>query len=126
MNKTTTDLPIYRSDEQKSLDRLRRTVILNDFLRRYFVGGKVVVSSWVECLDEETFSEVIREVQDFKDFSEDNDPYGEHDFGSVTVRGKRYFWKIDYYDKDMNGHSEDKSNPVVTERVLTIMRAEEY
>lgn len=126
MRKEKKDQPVYHTEEDKHLESLRRTVIMNDFLRRYFIGGRVVVSPWVECLDEETFLEVIRKVQTFDNFSEDNDPYGEHDFGKVKVRGKRYFWKIDYYDSDFNGHSEDKSDPSVTERVLTIMRAEEY
>jgi hypothetical protein len=27
-----------------------------------------------------------------------NDPYGEHDFGSFELAGEKFFWKIDYYD----------------------------
>ena len=29
----------------------------------------------------------IRKVVDFDDFNEDNDPYGEHDFGSFELAG---------------------------------------
>lgn len=29
----------------------------------------------------------------FADFSEDNDPYGEHDFGTLALFGARLFWK---------------------------------
>jgi hypothetical protein len=43
--------------------------------------------------------EIFVKVRDFVDFTEDNDPYGEHDFGSFTVSGVKIFWKIDYYDE---------------------------
>jgi len=41
-------------------------------------------------------------VRAFDDFTDDNDTWGEHDFGSVDEGGVRCFWKIDYYTK---GHS---------------------
>lgn len=56
----------------------------------------------------------------------DNDPYGEHDFGSLIVDGNKVFWKIDYYDKGMQYASPDPANLSVTVRVMTIMLADEY
>jgi hypothetical protein len=65
-------------------------------------------------------------VRDFAAFTPDNDPHGEHDFGGITLQSVRYLWKIDYFDRSMTLHSPDPSDPDVTSRVLTIMRADEY
>jgi hypothetical protein len=35
-------------------------------------------------------------------------------------------FKIDYFDKALTEHSPDPAYPSVTERVITIMLAEEY
>jgi hypothetical protein len=69
----------------------------------------------------------IREaVESFDAFTEDNDPYGEHDFGAFRHGGHHIFWKIDYYNPDLTGGSEDPGDPSKTCRVLTIMLACEY
>jgi hypothetical protein len=47
-------------------------------------------------------------------------------FGSFEVEGETIFFKIDYFDKSLTHHSPDPSDPSVTERVITIMLAEEY
>jgi Protein of unknown function (DUF3768) len=54
------------------------------------------------------------------------DPHKEHDFGSYKVGDRTVFWTIDAYNKAMDGGSEDPADPEQTERVLTIMLAEEY
>ena len=62
----------------------------------------------------------------FDRFTEDNDPHGEHDFGSFKHRGQTIYWKIDYYDLLLKYGSDDPSDPTCTRRVLTILLAEEY
>jgi len=69
---------------------------------------------------------VLNRVREFDQFSPENDPYGEHDFGAVEVQGETYYWKIDYYDLALCFHSPDPANPAVTRRVLTIMHSSEY
>jgi len=34
-------------------------------------------------------------LRDFSDFTPDDEPYGEHDFGAFDLDGVRLFWKID-------------------------------
>lgn len=70
--------------------------------------------------------EIYRRVHGFDSFTPDNDPYGEHDFGSFDVDGKTIFWKIDLYDEDLTFGSPNPEDPNVTTRVLTISLAEEY
>ena len=69
---------------------------------------------------------ILKAVQAFDKFSPDNDPHGEHDFGVIAHEGERVFFKIDYYDKNLEGGSEDPADPAQTTRVLTIMLAHEY
>lgn len=70
--------------------------------------------------------EVMVAVKEFTDFSGDNDPWGEHDFGAVSVAGEKVFWKIDYYNLDLSAGSENPANEGLTHRVLTVMLASEY
>ena len=68
----------------------------------------------------------VSRVVSFDDFTDDNDPYGEHDFGAFTYSGEKLNWKIDYFDNAMKYGSPDPRNANVTKRVLTLMLAEEY
>ena len=104
----------------------RRIAELNDGLRRTFEGGLVVRTPGVEALGPELVARVQGEVRAFAAFTEDNDPYGEHDFGSLEVDGRRLFWKIDCHDRQARYGSPDPADPGVTLRVLTVMLAEEY
>jgi Protein of unknown function (DUF3768) len=99
---------------------------LNDDFRRTFIGGAVMITAGVDAVPEERRRVLLRRVRDFDKFDLENDPYGEHDFGCVEDSGTRYFWKIEYYDREMTGHSPDAADPSVTTRVLTVMLAEEY
>jgi len=69
---------------------------------------------------------IVESVKNFRDFTPDNDPYGHHDFGSFGLNDLVIFWKIDYYDINMEYGSEDPSNEDETTRVLTILLIDEY
>jgi len=101
---------------------------LNDALRTSLSGdlGRVVVTSGVAYLDADTLAQILNAVRTYDQFHEDIDPYGEHDTGRFTVCCEDYYWKIDYYDSNLEFRSTDPADPLVTIRVLTIMRVDEY
>jgi hypothetical protein len=99
---------------------------LNDAFRKSMAGGKVFLTAGVDALPSDVRAMVIRRVATFADFTADNDPHQEHDFGSFTLAGHKFFFKLDYYDLAMEFGSEDPADPSKTTRVLTIMLAEEY
>jgi len=92
----------------------------NDLFRTTFFPflGKLIFTDSVAS--DPNRERIITAVREFNTFNEDNDPHGEHDFGRFTVEGEKFFWKIDYYDSNYEFFQEDGN------RVLTIMRAEEY
>ncbi len=60
-------------------------------------------------------------------FASQRSSFEEHDFGAFEADGRAIFFKIDYHhDKSLTCHSPDPYDPSVTERVITIMLAEEY
>jgi hypothetical protein len=99
---------------------------LNDNLRKTFTGGRLLLTPGISGLEPEHLNGILSEVRTFQNFSQDNDPWSEHDFGAFDFNGVRYFWKIDYYAPDLRQGSEDPSDPARTCRVLTVMRADEY
>jgi hypothetical protein len=115
-----------RTSAQQTAEYRAKVAALNDTFRQSFQGGRAFMTAGVADLPSDTQAMALREVATYTDFGEDNDPWGEHDFGAFDVAGRKFFWKIDYYDKDMRYGSEDPADPEETTRVLTIMLAEEY
>jgi hypothetical protein len=83
---------------------------LNDSFHKTGDGGSFLITRGVAQLAEEERRDLIRKVMLFNAFDERNDPYDEHDFGKIIQGGAMYFWKIDYYNQDMTGGSEDPSD----------------
>lgn len=99
---------------------------LNDRLRQNFSQGTAVITNGIAALGAEAVARIVKTIAVYDDFCHANDPYEEHDFGAFEADGHTVFFKIDYYDKNMEFHSLDPADPTVTERVITIMLAEEY
>lgn len=91
------------------------------------VPGQLMMTAGIAALPGEVQAELVIAIMAFDDFNEDNDPHGEHDFGTIhhPVAGK-VFWKIDLFDNDLEFYTADPTDPSQTMRVLTIMLAEEY
>lgn len=92
------------------------------------VQGCFVMTSGIAALSPEDQICICAEVRNYADFTEDDDPYGEHDFGSIDYKNVgKLFWKIDYYsDSYCTSGSETPSDPNQSYRVLTTMLASEY
>lgn len=97
---------------------------LNDAFRSGSGSGRLYITTGL--VGRSDLDEILAKVKSFKDFTDGNDPYGEHDFGSFEQSGALIFWKVDYYDLNLRNGSPDPGNPAVTTRVLTVMLAEEY
>lgn len=114
------------NDSRRQRERANLIARLNDAFRQTFVGGAVMMTAGVVALGSQKQALILQAVRGFSDFPPSDDPYGEHDFGALTVCGERLFFKIDYYDPSMTAGSQDPGDPDVTRRVLTIMLASEY
>lgn len=99
---------------------------LNDNFRKTFTGGQVLLTAGINAKPTDDVAGILSMVRSFNKFTPDNDPYGEHDFGSFDYKDDKIFWKIDYYGLNNQYLSANLDDPNITNRVLTIMLAEEY
>ena len=111
--------------------RAKQIAELNDALRHdpgTGENGRIVMTRGVSVLGIPFTMQALAKLKAFDTFTNDNDPYGEHDFGSFELDGHKLFWKIDYFEKgtDYMAGAETPKNPATTDRILTIMQAEEY
>jgi hypothetical protein len=93
---------------------------LNDEFRRN--THRIVLTPGVLALED--FPALVDAVRKFDQFTPDNDPHGEHDYGSMMWHEEKTLWKIDYYDPDYQYWCDPLSPEC--RRILTIMFAEEY
>lgn len=109
---------------EATADRIRR---LNDDFRKNGRGiGKLLLTRGISNLGEIAVAGIVGAVRTYDDFGPDIDPHGEHDMGSFKWAGRKIYWKLDYYDRELCFGSPDPANAAVTSRVLTIMLASEY
>ena len=86
----------------------------------------MVVTAAFEALSPDTKRTVLHKVRSFDQFDGGNDPHLEHDMAFFDEAGERFFFKIDYYSRDMRHGSDDPADPHRTTRVLTIGLAADY
>ena len=115
-----------------TLPRAERIARLNDRARSGFDPSARILFTR-GCLDTfcsgDTPSGLLAQAELIKAIRRhqlEEDPYGERDFGSLTFRDKKVFFKIDYYDLDLEFGSEDPADAAISCRVVTIMLASEY
>jgi hypothetical protein len=126
--------PFFRGGREVSSEKEKQIAEqiakLNDLCRTApGVAGRLVQTAGISALPPEVQSAIREQVERFSDFSADNDPHGERDFGAFNIPGvtEKIFWKIDYYaDQSCTLGSEDPADPARSFRVLTIMFSREY
>ena len=69
---------------------------------------------------------VIRRVATFSEFTADNDPHEEHDFGNFELAGRKFFSRSIILTRTWSSVRRTRPTPAKTTRALTIMLAEEY
>ena len=116
----------YRANSLNEEERLQLVREQNDYLRRWYGGGRVQLSAGVLALNGNIIRAAQRRMKAYDEFDEGNDPFLEHDFGSFELSQRRFIWKISYYAPDLEHGSEDPADPDKTTRVLTLLLAEEY
>jgi hypothetical protein len=110
-----------------NVEKAVRIAELNDRFRKGDrTLGKYSMSQQVSALALEEKGQLIQFIRAFEDFTSENDPYGEHDFGSIGMKGEMYYFKIDYYDSEFMYGAEDPSDGCNTRRLMTIMHSSEY
>lgn len=108
-------------------DQFRKGIGLLLAKEEEVIPGTALITAGINALSIPLQLAISARVREFNNFTPDNDPYGEHDFGVIQVEGVgSVYWKIDYYDSSLTYGSEDPSDLSITQRVLTIMLAEEY
>ena len=116
----------YKSDDVAEIDRAKKIAELNDAFRKTLSGGQVLMTPGVSDLPPMVIATAVQKMAEFDEFTTDNDPHREHDFGSFELCNRKFFWKIDYYGPTCDVGSEDPADPTKTTRVLTLMLAHEY
>ncbi|MEO1280162.1 MAG: DUF3768 domain-containing protein [Pseudomonadota bacterium] len=130
----------HQSDQGAAIKApISPTGILNDAFRKQqqslplngtkHAKGRTVITQGLNAMPPDVFVGVIAAVQAFDTFDKDDDPYGDHDFGALTIPGldEKIFWKIDVYaDASCEWGAENPADPDNSFRVLTVMLASEY
>ncbi len=129
---------------RQTSDTANAIALLNDRVRQGVSGPvsyrqgnryRYVLTGGVACLPMNIKACALTMLAVFNDFNSQNDPHGEHDYGSFFVStGKgeklKFVWKFGYYAVvdgrvDWEHGSEAPEDESKTYRVLTLMLGEE-
>lgn len=98
------------SDIARSNDEFRASIVSPELN----MGKRLVFSLGFGMLPSKDIENILQQIAKFDDFNEGNDPWGEHDFGTISTEWAEIFWTIATLDEEQNT------------KVLTVMLAEEY
>ena len=104
----------------KENTKCAKIAMINDLFR--LSGLEVMLAGGVQSVKD--IYGLLQAVRKYDNFNEDNNPWGERDFGRLDWYGDSVIWKIDYYDQSLT-YWEDPASPKC-QRVLTVMLASDY
>ncbi|WP_312531050.1 DUF3768 domain-containing protein [Paracoccus sp. (in: a-proteobacteria)] len=110
-------------------DAFRKALGLGATWRGKLLEGRAVTTTGFRDLPPKTQDAAVLALIGFDDFTEENDPYGDHSFGVIETHGAKVFWKVDIYDSDYSfGASLPKAvnDPSQCRRVLTLYLPSEH
>ena len=97
---------------------------LNDRLRHSIPNltfpHLLVITDEVAALSEIKLALLLEKVRTFNSFTDDNNPYGENDFGAVSIEDEKFFFKFDYYYEQLKYYKPGARH------VLTILHSSEW
>ena len=77
---------------QPDIDRTTQSIaLLNDQARTTLTNCKLIITRGIDLLGAEAVDCILSLVKSFDDFSERNDPFGEHDFGATEYKSNTIF-----------------------------------
>lgn len=112
---------------QEQNDAFRRGMFVNlNAPNEAKPAGRYCVSAGFHYLPAEAQALILVAVRNDTKFTEDNDPYGEHEFGVIELSGlPKVFWRIDYFaDETCTAGADPDVHEVY--RLLTVYLADEH
>ena len=102
-------------NSKNAAEQAQRSDSLRAMIPLIAMPNTLVFTRGVAAMPPDDVAEIMEMVKSFDDFNEDNDPWGEHDFGKFEFNGQPIFWKVDDY-QGTDGF----------DLVLTVMLSSEY
>jgi Protein of unknown function (DUF3768) len=107
-------------------DKLAKIREENDKFRTTFRGGTILLTQGVTDLPSMVAAAALQKVAEFKDWTPDIDPHGEHDYLSFDLCNREFVFIIQYWNLEIDGPSIDPADPGVTTRIATLMLVHEW
>ena len=77
---------------QPDIDRTAQSIaLLNEQARTTLINFKLIITRGVDLLGNDAVGRILDLVMSFDNFSERNDPFGEHDFEAIEYEGNTIF-----------------------------------
>jgi len=84
------------------MDQTAKIRALNAALRTLTGSGRIFVTAGIAAFSPEQQARLCTACTPSMPSRRTTTPHREHDFGSFDYAGATIFWKIDYYDRDLN------------------------